>query len=283
MAKLRFSIHPLFFVFGVYFALTGKIFVFLTYTCVAVIHEIGHASAAAGLGYRLNRVVLMPYGAVISGDIKGLNFKDEIYVALAGPLINLECAVIFAATWWVFPESYAYTDTAMLACVSIALVNLLPCRPLDGGRVLHALLNLYASRKVADVTLKITGIVFSCVLAGLFVFSCFYTVNLSLLFFALFAIFGTFFTGRDKGYVKIYENAYERAMKCGAEVRRIAVCENTSVKRILALTDSEVLTEIAVFSADGRLLKVITPKEVCDLLAGDTLYSQIGDLLATEK
>ena len=85
MAKLRLSIHPLFFIFGLYFAITGRVFVFLTYTVVAVIHELGHSVAAARLGYRLNRIVLMPYGAVVSGDIKDLSFRDEIEVALAGP------------------------------------------------------------------------------------------------------------------------------------------------------------------------------------------------------
>ena len=45
---------------------------------VAVQHECAHAFAAAKLGYKLNAIVLMPFGAVIDGDLRGISFKDEI-------------------------------------------------------------------------------------------------------------------------------------------------------------------------------------------------------------
>lgn len=278
MAKLKFTIHPLFFLFGIYFALTGRIFLFLTYTLVAVVHEMGHSIAAARLGYRLNRVVLMPYGAVVYGDIRGLKFRDEIEVALAGPMINLACAVLFAALWWVFPESYAFTDTAMIASLSIATVNLLPCRPLDGGRVLHAFLSINLKERVADMVLKISGIAFSCVLGGVFIWTCFSAVNFSLLFFALFALFGTVFTGKENVYVKIFENSYARSLERGAEVKRIAVSTDTTVKKLLSLMDGQSLNEVAVYTKGGVLLGVLSPKEACDIASGDTLYKKIGDL-----
>ncbi len=279
MAKLKFTVHPLFFLFGVYFAATGRIFVFLTYTLVAVLHEMGHSIAAARLGYRLNRVVLMPYGAVISGDIRGLKFKDEIEVALAGPFTNLACAVLFAALWWVTPDTYAFTDTAMFASLSIAAVNLLPCRPLDGGRVLHAFLSIYLKRRTADIVLLITGVLFSCVLGGLFVISCFSAPNLSLLFFALFALFGTVFTGKDNGYVKLYENAYARALDRGAEVRRVAVPPDTTVKKLLSMMDGQSLTEVAVYTRRGEFLGLLPPERVFEIASGDTLYSSVSEFL----
>ncbi|MBP5307881.1 MAG: site-2 protease family protein [Clostridia bacterium] len=279
MAKLKFTIHPLFFLFGLYYGFNGKILIFAIYTLVAVIHEFGHASAAAKLGYKLNRVVLMPYGAVISGDMRGIKFRDEIYVALAGPLINLACAVSFVAMWWVFPETYAFTDTAMLASLSLAAVNMLPCYPLDGGRILKAWLSLSVGKKTANIVAKITGVAFSCVLGGLFIYTCFYSVNFSLLFFAFFALFGTLFTGRDKGYVKIYENAFLASLKRGAEVKRIAVSAETTVKKLLSLMDNGAMTEAVIFKEGGNPVKVLSPKEVFDVAAGDTLYMKMGDLI----
>ena len=92
MGGLRLYVHPLFLIFGAYYALTGKILIFIIYTLSAVVHELGHSFAAAGLGYRLNKITLMPFGAVASGDIDGLKLKDEIKIALAGPLINLAIA-----------------------------------------------------------------------------------------------------------------------------------------------------------------------------------------------
>lgn len=59
---IRLGIHPLFFVFGIYFALTGKVFLFLVYTLTALVHEYGHAVCAERLGYKMNKISLMPYG-----------------------------------------------------------------------------------------------------------------------------------------------------------------------------------------------------------------------------
>ena len=135
---MRFAVHPLFLLFGVWYAFSGRLFLFLVFTLVALMHECGHAFAAARVGYRLDKIVLMPYGALISGDIEGIGLKDEIKVALAGPLVNAATAVLFVALWWFFPETYAYTDVAAYASAAIALVNLIPAYPLDGGRILLA-------------------------------------------------------------------------------------------------------------------------------------------------
>ena len=280
MAKLKFSIHPLFFLFGLYFACTGRIFVFLTYTLVAVIHELGHAGQAAKLGYKLNRIVLMPYGAVVRGDIRGLKLSDEIAVALAGPLTNFACAVFFAALWWVFPESYPFTDIAMAASLTLAAINLLPCRPLDGGRVLLAVLKMRLSERMSERILMISGIAFSCVLGGLFVFTCFFKVNFSLLFFAAFALFGSVFAPKDLKFVRIYENLYSRSLGRGAAIRRIALSETATVKKMLSLMSADALTEAEVFSADGKPLRILSPKEVCDAASGESLYKTLGEIVA---
>ena len=91
----RFSVHPLFLVLGVYYCFVGRLPVFLLSALVALQHECAHAFAAARLGYRLDRVVLMPYGAVIDGDLEGIGFRDEICVAVWGPLCNLITAAAF--------------------------------------------------------------------------------------------------------------------------------------------------------------------------------------------
>ena len=143
MDKLKFTIHPLFFIFGLYFAFIGKVFSFLVYTLVAVMHEFGHFYASSKLGYKLNRIVLMPYGALISGNLEDVSYKDEALIALAGPLVNTITALFFAGLWWFFPSTYPYTELAFFASISIAIINLLPCHPLDGGRFLSSTLSLF--------------------------------------------------------------------------------------------------------------------------------------------
>ena len=140
MGRINLSIHPLFYILGFYYAITGQIFIFVLCTVTAVIHELGHSFVASNLGYRLNKITLMPFGAVVSGNTDGLKFLDEIKIALAGPLLNLAVSLFFIATWWIYPELYAYTDVIVSVNLSMALVNLLPIFPLDGGRIIFCFL-----------------------------------------------------------------------------------------------------------------------------------------------
>ena len=79
--KPLFRLHPLFLIVGIWYACTGELFLFLLSALVAIQHECAHAFASARLGYKLNKIVLMPFGAIIDGDLQGISFKDEILVA----------------------------------------------------------------------------------------------------------------------------------------------------------------------------------------------------------
>ncbi|MBO5714489.1 MAG: Zn-dependent protease, partial [Clostridia bacterium] len=85
MGGINLKVHPLFFLFGFYYALTGRIFLFLICTFTAVVHELGHSFVASKYGYKLNDLVLMPFGAVVKGDLNGLKLLDQFRVAFAGP------------------------------------------------------------------------------------------------------------------------------------------------------------------------------------------------------
>ena len=185
MGRIRVSVHPLFFAVALYFALTGRLFVFLAFTFSAVIHELGHSVAAERAGYRLDKVCLMPFGAVVKGDIEGLNFKDEALIFFAGPLVNIMVGTVFVATWWVFPEAYAFTDTAAFSSFAIAVVNLIPVIPLDGGRIFFALVAMKTGRKKAERISAVVSVIFAVILFALFILSVFYGTNVSLLFFSL--------------------------------------------------------------------------------------------------
>ena len=237
MGGISLSVHPLFFVFGIYYAGTGRIFVFLVYTVCAVMHELGHSFVASNAGYRLNKITLMPFGAVVKGDIDGLKLKDEIKVALAGPLLNLAVGLFFVATWWIYPESYAFTDIVAEANFSLAMVNFLPIFPLDGGRVVSAILTQRFGEKKSSIICKVLGGVFAVFLLALFIVTIFNTINLSLLFFALFVTFGAFGKGRENKYVKAYSTLSENNLMRGVPIKRTAVSKNVTVKRLLSLID----------------------------------------------
>ncbi len=274
MGKLNISIHPLFFLFGLYFAATGKVFSFLAFTFTAVIHEVGHAFAAEKLGYKLKNVCLMPYGAVISGDVSGLKLIDEIKIVIAGPLINLALGAFTLALWWIFPESYPYTELMATANFSLFFINLLPAFPLDGGRLLLALLSLKLKKKTAVRVARITGVALGVGMVGLFVYSLFTEPNPSILFFAFFMIFGALDVRKENSYFSIAQSFSFEKIKRGKEIKTLAITSDYTLKKLYPLLNDEYLYRLVVYKADKSCVE-IGPSELAEIFVRKSLYDKI--------
>lgn len=207
--------------------------------------------------------------------MEGLTTKDEILVAAAGPAVNLAIGVAVLALWWIFPESYPYTELAATANFSLFFVNLLPAYPLDGGRVLAACLSLRLGRKKAFRIVRGTGIALSVTLLGLFVWSCFGKANLTLLFFSSFCLAGAIGKKKENSYVSVFTAASPNVLKKSREVKTIAVSADYTVKKLLARTDGESLYRVYFYGADGSLVATLEPHELLSLLEKRGLYDRI--------
>ncbi len=125
-------------------------FVSLLFTCV-VLHEFGHIIAARRYGVHTPDVILLPIGGV-ARMTRMLNVpRQEIVVALAGPAVNVViAAALFVAlgglpgpTETMEPTIAGFAGRLLYANVLLVLFNLIPAFPMDGGRVLRALLSLW--------------------------------------------------------------------------------------------------------------------------------------------
>lgn len=278
MGSLKLKIHPLFWLFGVYYALTGKIMMFVICTTVALLHELGHSFSAERLGYRLNSITLMPYGAVISGEDSGLKAKDEIKIALAGPLTNIAIGTVFVAAWWLFPEVYAYTDTAAISSFSIAAINLLPAFPLDGGRVLLAALSAKTQRNRALKICRIVSAVIASLIFGLFIFSLFRVPNWSVLFFSAFILFGALNKRGENVYVRLFAGANTASLKRGMPYKKQALSADADVKKLMNVLDIDAINEIVLFK-DGKKYKTLTQEEISEICQNHSIYEKLSDVV----
>lgn len=179
--KSRFplSIHPLFILFGVYCYFTGRLITFLCYTVSALIHEFGHFLVAKNLGYKLLKVRLLPYGAELCGNLDEFLYKDEIIVAIAGPITSILLSLTIVAFWWINPNIYNFTIEMCVSSMVCGVFNFLPIFPLDGGRVLLSFLSMKMDRKTAVKYAYIVTRFFAIGLMILFVLSIFYTFNIT--------------------------------------------------------------------------------------------------------
>lgn len=282
-AKERFtvSVHPLFLLFGVWFLYERQFLLFLVYTLAAVIHEFGHAGYAARIGCRLTRLRLMPCGAVVSGDIEGIPLGDEIRLALAGPLVNGACAAGFAALWWLYPDTYPYTDTAAVASAFLAAINLVPAYPLDGGRILCCIAVKWKGETFARRLMLGVGIAFSVCFFALFAASCFFSPNVSILFFALFVLFGTL-GARDERYTRFFSD-FSRGLARGMPVRRVALLQSSTVRRALRFLERGKYLELLLFDEGGELVCVLSQDEFLRMISGADIRAPLSACLAEQE
>ncbi|WP_168123753.1 M50 family metallopeptidase [Paenibacillus sp. HB172176] len=140
---IAWSVHPLFIMVMLASLLTGYFPELLTLFVIVVVHELGHVLAARAFRWKVLEVKLLPFGGVAEvEDAGGISAKEEAIVAIAGPLQNGWMAL---AAWGCGAGGLwdaAWAEYIIEANVMLALFNLLPIYPLDGGKLLQALLSI---------------------------------------------------------------------------------------------------------------------------------------------
>ncbi|MFM1652362.1 M50 family metallopeptidase [Brevibacillus sp. B_LB10_24] len=161
-------IHLLFWaVIGVSLA-AGYFLETLTLFVIVIIHELGHIAAARELGWRVAQIQLLPFGGVATMEEDlAADPLEEIVIALAGPFMNVAmifCSLLF---WWLGIWSEAWTVFFINSNLMIAGFNLLPIWPLDGGRILQALLCYRLPYRKAGLLSIGASVLFAAALFGL--------------------------------------------------------------------------------------------------------------------
>ena len=222
---------------GIASAFTGDLLLFVAAVLAALEHECAHLIAARRYGYVLDRLVLMPYGAVLSGDLAGMTKREEIVVSVAGPLCNGGTALFFVALWWLFPETYPYTETAASISFSLFLVNLLPAFPLDGGRILLVLLRPIGAARARLVCHIVTFFTAAAVL-GYFVYTCFSEPSCSAIVFSALLVAGGFGGGAGFGGFEDIFGSIFQGFGGGASMQRDTTGEDIQLEMRLSFMDA---------------------------------------------
>ncbi len=265
--SIKFAVHPLFLVLVCILIYMGQFWLLLAYLVTILLHELAHAVVAYRFGYKLNLITLMPHGASISGSNVYFNYRDEIWIAIAGPLFNVLLATVGVALWWVFPTTYAYTDYFVWANIVTAVVNCLPIYPLDGGRVLLALLSIKKTRNSAQKIVRVLGISLSAGLIVGFVVTTFFVPNYTLLMFGGFLFVTSILEDKTSHYTRVstISDKIQRINK-GIKIRDVAVPCDTTLYKLFRETSPNTITQFTVLGDDLSVIGHIDEQELERLL-----------------
>lgn len=187
---MKIRLHLKIFIFIAIFIVTRQIEIYGILMLFAFLHELGHMLAGILLGFKPNSIEIMPVGLSIGFKSKVDNYNKKIrkgtlltlkkiIIALSGPLVNL----IFIALFTLFDFYFFNIDRELIiySNILIAIFNLIPIYPLDGGRIAKGILHiLYGREESYEYTNKISNICI-CLLTAISSIAILYWRNVAIL------------------------------------------------------------------------------------------------------
>ncbi len=288
-------VHPTFFLLliwigavrfmdgGAWSALTGIAFVIVLFACV-VLHEFGHIMMARRFGIATPDVTLLPIGGVASMERLPEKPREEILVALAGPAVNLVIATILILLLGdqLDLERFAQIEAPkpglleQIAIANLVLVvfNLIPAFPMDGGRVLRAILTL----KVGYTRATRMAATFGQALAVLFGV----VGLLGNLFLILIAIFIFLAASGEANFVEMKDHARGHIVR-DAMIQSFEVLPtNADVDAAAALLLRTSQQEFPVVDGPGALRGVLTREALIAALSTTGGSTPVLDIMAKD-
>ncbi|MCE0451838.1 MULTISPECIES: M50 family metallopeptidase [Brevibacillus] len=165
---IRFRIHLLFWAVIGLSVVTGHFLEVITLFVIVLIHELGHVAMARELGWTVKEVQLLPFGGVATmEDSYATDPMDEIVVALAGPFLNMVMMAASYLFWFMGIWTEEWARFFLVSNLTIAMFNLLPIWPLDGGRILLAVLCWFMSYRQATMISMSGSTLFAGIMVGM--------------------------------------------------------------------------------------------------------------------
>lgn len=274
------KLHPAYLIFGCVYIVLGQGAPFLLSLLAVLLHEYAHIFEARRVGLSARGVTLYPYGGQVDFDEFDLTPGDEIKITLIGPLFNLVIATLIMAVWWIFPSAYPYTETFYKANLFNGLLNLLPVYPLDGGRVMLALLKKKFSWKISERICRTIGYMFSLTVFAVGVFMCFH-LNFSYLILAIFLIINQMqLQGQRYHGGLLSSRKYAIAKRSALKVSHVMVNEDLPVYKLLSMIVPDTYTVFHITDENLIEKSVVTEQQLYERAKQGNIYQSVNKLFA---
>ncbi|ELZ57842.1 MULTISPECIES: M50 family metallopeptidase [unclassified Haloferax] len=244
-----------------------------------LLHEFGHSLVAMRYGYEIESITLWLFGGVARFKEIPEDWKQEFTIAVAGPVVSVAIGVVSYAGFLLLPESQAPAQFVLgylaLVNVSLAVFNMLPGFPMDGGRVLRALLARNRPHAKATQMAAEVGKVFAFLLGlfGLF-------FNLFLVALAFFIYMGASGEAQQTVLKATFQDVVVRDIMTGRDNLDV-VDEKTSVAELLERMFVERHTGYPVLR-NGDLVGMVTLDDARGVKEVERDAFRVDDIMSDE-
>lgn len=257
------------------------LFLFAVFGCV-LLHELGHALSALRYGIHTHDITLLPIGGVARLERIPEKPLQELIVAAAGPAVNVFIALIIALILLITGGFPADFDPALiqdkdlllnLLIVNISLVifNLIPAFPMDGGRMLRALMSLRIRRDKATAYAALLG---QLLAIGFMVLGFFY--NPVLLFIGVFIFMGA---RQESAYVKRTEQFKRVRVEEIMDTSFPTLQETESIKAAIDKLIHSGRSDFLVLDEQGEMKGILTRDNLLQGIAHKGIDSSVASLI----
>lgn len=277
IGNLVFVVLPLLF-------LTGLLAEYLIAFVSITLHELGHMAAALIRGRRPERMDVSPLGLSVVLDERDLTRADALLIFSAGPAVNLLLAALWRTAAHILdwpPERSFFFDTNLC----LAVFNLIPAVPLDGGRILWELLAGRTGYRLAGKISRAVAFVLSAALIAVGLSRLAGGgVNFSLSLAGLYILLLLYPGKMEAALMNIKQIVFRRSrlMKKGIyPARDLVAMRSTPVSEILKDMDYDRFHFVFVLDDNLKLMGIVNESELMDSLAGGNPGVTFGELLGT--
>lgn len=273
-------IHPLLWLVMALSILTAHFIELSLFLFIVIMHELGHAFAAAFFSWRIKRISLLPFGGVAEVDEHGNRpLKEEALVTLAGPLQHLWMIGLAFILYQLSLIPDHFYNTFVDFNIMVLLFNLLPIWPLDGGKLVYLWRSQQESFPIAHQKTVLISAVSLLLFFMLLLFI--QPFNLNLWIVIGFLSFSLFYEWKQRRYVFVrflLERYYGNKMEFKT-LKHIYVNEEESVIRVLEQFQRGCKHLIVIEKEDAETEQLDENELLHAYFSEKMLHAKIGELL----
>lgn len=234
-----------------------------------ILHEFSHYLIAKKMGSNIVNFKIHPLGATLEiEDYEGIEINDEILICLAGPLFNIIISIIALIFMMIYDD--LFFKNVLEVNLVLGILNLMPAHPLDGAKILRALLSkVYMYKKAHKIVMVVSFICSTSILAVGVMLVPKGISNINIIVLGVFMIYTTYSTKERTMYIVL-----DQIIKKNNRFKQMRYIENRDVSvyfkedflKLLSMVERDKFNTFHVLNENMEYLYDIREDEVVEIL-----------------